>query len=348
MLCIYHSNNTKRNQHITGCQDKGCVLKLSWPSTAEYRMMKLKKDQHIIVDSGERRKPHRTGLGVRTRNVVARARPMKFLKKICSFPLHPDKSPLLIDSHHRHQDASCKRAHQTGSPPQQTPAKPAYTDGRRRSVFQLDGLSTCRSPIGSVRCRTIRHPTGCETPATLRKIRRKHDVWIFTGNQAAIMKIRTRKPGPGQEISIAFAHISTELTALKCTLMWPGMKSRRTRQTGNNPTATCHLPDMYILEDGERMEGMVGLRPTERNPVLWSFPHETRQIFRTNNRALISTVTQLRTGHGYFDSYLYKIPTNNTPSDQCSCRDNPPQTPVHLILWCPVHHRARPQSTTTG
>jgi len=28
---------------VRGGQDKECVLKLSWPSTAEYRMMKLKK-----------------------------------------------------------------------------------------------------------------------------------------------------------------------------------------------------------------------------------------------------------------------------------------------------------------
>ena len=29
---------------VRGGQDKECVLKLPWPSTAEYRMMKLKKD----------------------------------------------------------------------------------------------------------------------------------------------------------------------------------------------------------------------------------------------------------------------------------------------------------------
>ena len=49
-----------------------------------------------------------------------------------------------------------------------------------------------------------------------KRIRRKRDVWIFTDNQAAIMRIRTLKPVPGQEISIALAH--TELTTLKCTL----------------------------------------------------------------------------------------------------------------------------------
>jgi len=31
------------------------------------------------------------------------------------------------------------------------------------------------------------------------------------------------------------------------------------------------------------------------------------QIFQTDQRSLISTVTQLRTGHGYFNSYLSRI-----------------------------------------
>ena len=35
---------------VRGGQGKECVLKLSWPSTAEYRMMKLKKkSQHTML-----------------------------------------------------------------------------------------------------------------------------------------------------------------------------------------------------------------------------------------------------------------------------------------------------------
>ena len=43
----------------------------------------------------------------------------------------------------------------------------------------------------------------------------RYDVWIFVDNQTAIMRIRTLKPGTGQKISIALAHISTKPTALK-------------------------------------------------------------------------------------------------------------------------------------
>jgi len=50
-FCFYSlaDSGERRKPHRTGHsgarggQDKGFVLKLSWPSTAEYRMMKLKK-----------------------------------------------------------------------------------------------------------------------------------------------------------------------------------------------------------------------------------------------------------------------------------------------------------------
>ena len=33
-------------------------------------------------------------------------------------------------------------------------------------------------------------------------------------------------------------------------------------------------------------------------------------------------------------------------TNQCNCRGNPPQTPAHLILWCPIHQRARQRMRT--
>jgi hypothetical protein len=65
------------------------------------------------------------------------------------------------------------------------------------------------------------------------------------------------------------------------------------------------------------------------------------KIFQTDNRILISTITQLRTGHGYFNSYLSKIPTSNVEDRGCSCSGTPPQTPAHLILRCQQHAKAR-------
>jgi len=57
------------------------------------------------------------------------------------------------------------------------------------------------------------------------------------------------------------------------------------------------------------------------------------KAFQTDNWTLISIVTQLRTGNGYFNrysnSYLSKPLTSNV---RCSCSGTPPQTPAHLIL----------------
>ena len=60
-----------------------------------------------------------------------------------------------------------------------------------------------------------------------------------------------------------------------------------------------------------------------------------------DNRSLISTITQLRTGHGYFNSYLQIIPTSYVEDRGCSCSGAPAQTPVHLILRCPHYRAAR-------
>jgi len=106
-------------------------------------------------------------------------------------------------------------------------------------------------------------------------------------------EIRTLKPGPDQEISIALAHISTKLAALKCTLIiqWvPG----HTDVAGNEIAdelakfATTQQPPAFFrtpisclksskIEDGKRMEVMAGLHPVEMNLVLWTLPTETRQ-----------------------------------------------------------------------
>jgi len=47
LLCVYSlaDSGERRKPRRTGHfgEDKECVFKLSWPSTAEYRMMKLKR-----------------------------------------------------------------------------------------------------------------------------------------------------------------------------------------------------------------------------------------------------------------------------------------------------------------
>jgi len=41
-----------------------------------------------------------------------------------------------------------------------------------------------------------------------RRTRKRRDIWIFTDNQAAVMRVATLKPGPGQEIAITVSKAS--------------------------------------------------------------------------------------------------------------------------------------------
>ena len=68
-------------------------------------------------------------------------------------------------------------------------------------------------------------------------------------------------------------------------------------------------------------------------------------IMDTNDRQLVSSALQLRTGHGYFKSYLANIPPNNT-DDRCNCPSRALQTTKHLLLHCRLYTEARKEITS--
>ena len=57
-------------------------------------------------------------------------------------------------------------------------------------------------------------------------------------------------------------------------------------------------------------------------------------------RNMTSTIVQLRTGHGYFNSYLGRIPNSGVLLKRCNCSPTP-QTPKHLILECKFYRDQR-------
>jgi hypothetical protein len=50
------------------------------------------------------------------------------------------------------------------------------------------------------------------------------------------------------------------------------------------------------------------------------------------SRIVWSSYMQLKLGHGYFKSYLKRLPDYN--SDKCDCNSNSIQSPAHLLLNC--------------
>ena len=58
------------------------------------------------------------------------------------------------------------------------------------------------------------------------------------------------------------------------------------------------------------------------------------------SRHQVATLTQLRTGHGYFNSYLERIPSSEVKSPHCTC-GRKHQTPEHLLLYCSLYKKER-------
>ena len=69
------------------------------------------------------------------------------------------------------------------------------------------------------------------------------------------------------------------------------------------------------------------------------FRRKPDKIFQSNQRSVVSTTIQLRTGHGYFKSYLGQI-DSDTPRG-CHCDQGGLQTPAHLLLTCLLFKEAR-------
>src|SRR4030095_1251827 len=57
------------------------------------------------------------------------------------------------------------------------------------------------------------------------------------------------------------------------------------------------------------------------------------------SRIVWSTYIQLKLGHGYFKSYLKRLP--DFDSDKCDCNNQNTESPAHLLLECSKYQTAR-------
>jgi len=64
---------------------------------------------------------------------------------------------------------------------------------------------------------------------------RRRKVWIFTDNQAAVHRISTLKPGPGQGVALAMAHIASELELHADIPMGARTRQRHWQRTSRYP-----------------------------------------------------------------------------------------------------------------
>ena len=76
---------------------------------------------------------------------------------------------------------------------------------------------------------------------------------------------------------------------------------------------------------------------TAKRQLLWVPTWKPSKLISTM-QTIASTIHQLRLGHGYFKSYLIRLPNYNSTRCQCS---EPHQTVKHLLLGCPIYSRER-------
>jgi ribonuclease HI len=184
-------------------------------------------------------------------------------------------------------------------------------------------------------------------------------IYIFTDNQAAILKAMDTKPTPGQELALAI-HESVHLLLdrhpeLHIHLHWvPGHSGIGGNETADElarkGTSSVRDPKRFVsIAHLKRISKELSMeewnlawnsakqgKSYSKLPITLSL--EIKPYLKLSNRIVSSTVAQLRLGHGYFGSYLRHLPSFDTNRCQCGA---PSQTPEHLLLQCPTYAESR-------
>ena len=177
------------------------------------------------------------------------------------------------------------------------------------------------------------------------------DTWIFCDNQSAVRRMRDKRPLLGQEY-ILKTHRNAEILAsrgIKTHIHWvPGHVSvkgnEREDVLAKEGTkgkclprgATTSITYLKRKNKEQQMKTWNARWPTmKRGHSYHGRPaNNIHPLLRNHSsRKLVSTVIQMRTGHGYNRQYLARIPTSSIKSPLCPCGYRR-QSPRHLLLDC--------------
>jgi ribonuclease HI len=177
--------------------------------------------------------------------------------------------------------------------------------------------------------------------------------WIFTDNQAAVHRVPSLQPGPRQDVAIAIASIATQLQDrdISLQIQWvpghlhvPGNEhsdqlakaATKEKQAFHFDTSISHVrraaKARIIREWRTKWEEM----PNKGKNYSGTFRQRPDEIFRTNNRQLISTVTQLRTGVGILRAISSTYPTTPATTPCATATGGYKQEVRHLLTTCPL------------
>jgi ribonuclease HI len=183
-------------------------------------------------------------------------------------------------------------------------------------------------------------------------------IWIFTDNQAAVNRVASLHAGPRQDIAIAISDVAKQLYRRRCTLIieWvpghtdvPGNEEadRLAKKATTRPQPSMYHTSLSYLKRAARSQMVEEWRqwwysvPNKGKGYSGEFRVKTDKFFNSGNRKIISTITQLRTTHGYLRSYLSKIPNNNIDTPYCLCHRGFLQNTRHLLMQCSLYATER-------
>lgn len=183
---------------------------------------------------------------------------------------------------------------------------------------------------------------------------------IHSDNQAGLYRLRTPSDNPGQACQIRTIEASQSIVDKGATiaLNWvPGhtdvagneaadsLAKEATKLDSDSDETSFALLGQKIKQTSS-VEWKEMLSEYERklhsNPATYSKKYAWRlaskiQLPLGTKRELASSFYQLKIGHGYFKSYMYRL--NHTENAKCKCGQR--ETPEHLLLSCTELKEAR-------
>ena len=177
-------------------------------------------------------------------------------------------------------------------------------------------------------------------------------MWIFSDSQAAIQRLQHTRSGPGHELTALIHDQITKLhtsNRICTTICWvPG----HTDVAGNEEADVLAKQGTTLQPTEQTTTTLAWLKRQVRAQRIEEWTHHWHTTHNGSSyegeprlklddplkllpRFETSTIVQLRTGHGYFNSYLATKSTARTkiPFTTCQCKA-PDQTPKHLLLYC--------------
>ena len=189
----------------------------------------------------------------------------------------------------------------------------------------------------------------------LRDKRRFRHAWIFLDNTSAIKRTTSLRPGPGQCTAIQVHKTAAYLSQQNITLhlAWvPGHEGVE----GNEIADTLAKEGTKELPEDDTIRFAYLRRQIKQQAFKdwledWKTGHKGATYFgqplkrvdkriATIHKRDAARITHLRTGHGYFNAYLARIPSSNVDSPACPCGSRK-QTAEHLLLFCSRFNRQR-------